>query len=893
MSDLSGFDSDFQSLTGFCPMPWQRRLYREHFLKGQLPAALDLPTGLAKTSVMVLWYLAAVAGAPVPRRLVYVVDRRAVVDQASAIAVDIAEKATERPVHVSTLRGQHVDNRNWLADPAGLAIVVGTVDMIGSRLLFSGYRVGSGMRPYHAGLLGVDTLLVLDEAHLVPPFQKLLQGIAGGADRFGPRHTLGMPDLPPFRLISLSATGRSLDGDLFRLDDEDLRHIVVKQRLCAGKTAKIVCVDSAALVKTLAEHAWRLAGQRSGSGRCIVFCDRRDTAEKVKEALTKKEPPSQVELFVGGRRIREREDAARKLEELGFIAGKTGTIVGPRFLVATSAAEVGVDLDADDMVCDVVAWERMVQRFGRVNRRGDGHAYIVIVDADTETEPKAKKPEAPTAAETQKIAAYRRRSTVKTLLREKLSGDVSPGRLMDASRDPKLRPLIAEATTPAPLYPALTRPLVDAWSMTSLDHHPGRPDRVEPWLRGWIDDDPPQTTVVWRRHLPVRTQGESETDAEVTAFFNAASPHVSEELETESYRARDWLIERASKVVKLGGKQSDDTNADQDATTLNPRDIAVIVLGVKGDRVGQFTVDELAAASDARTKENKERILRIVAYATLIIDARFGGLRDGLLADDDLSTARAADDGQPWLGDTTDDPPAVGFRIRRETPSDDAKPSGRGVHRFAIRRSEEGEDLELLIVEGGGSEERRAVGPAQTLLAHQCWVETRMLAIADRLGLTGHDRDALAIAARLHDQGKGTERWQRAFNAPAQGGPYAKTEGPVNVKRLDSYRHEFGSLPFAEADAAFQALPPAHQDLVLHLIAAHHGYARPVIGADGCDDAPPTALAARTRDVALRFARLQRQWGPWGLAWWETLLRAADQWASRDNDNPASRGEIE
>jgi hypothetical protein len=27
-----------------------------------------------------------------------------------------------------------------------------------------------------------------------------------------------------------------------------------------------------------------------------------------------------------------------------------------------------------------------------------------------------------------------------------------------------------------------------------------------------------------------------------------------------------------------------------------------------------------------------------------------------------------------------------------------------------------------------------------------------------------------------------------------------------------------------------------------------------------------------------------QHWGPWGLAWWEALLRAADQQASRDND---------
>ena len=70
----------------------------------------------------------------------------------------------------------------------------------------------------------------------------------------------------------------------------------------------------------------------------------------------------------------------------------------------------------------------------------------------------------------------------------------------------------------------------------------------------------------------------------------------------------------------------------------------------------------------------------------------------------------------------------------------------------------------------------------------------------------------------------------------------------------------------------------------LHLIAAHHGFARPILRTDGCDDAPPSALVERARTIALRFARLEERWGPWGLAWWETLLRAADSGASREND---------
>src|SRR5206468_12394217 len=50
----------------------------------------------------------------------------------------------------------------------------------------------------------------------------------------------------------------------------------------------------------------------------------------------------------------------------------------------------------------------------------------------------------------------------------------------------------------------------------SSDLHTGRPE-VGPWLRGWIDEDQPHTSVVWRRHLPVRIRGGVASDGEVEA----------------------------------------------------------------------------------------------------------------------------------------------------------------------------------------------------------------------------------------------------------------------------------------------------------------------------------------------------------------------------------------
>jgi len=76
------FDDAFEALTGHAPFPWQQRLYHEWFAKGEIPPSCNLPTGLGKTSVVPSWLIALANGAKVPRRLVYVVNRRTAVDQA-------------------------------------------------------------------------------------------------------------------------------------------------------------------------------------------------------------------------------------------------------------------------------------------------------------------------------------------------------------------------------------------------------------------------------------------------------------------------------------------------------------------------------------------------------------------------------------------------------------------------------------------------------------------------------------------------------------------------------------------------------------------------------------------------------------------------------------------
>jgi CRISPR-associated endonuclease/helicase Cas3 len=290
---------------------------------------------------------------------------------------------------------------------------------------------------------------------------------------------------------------------------------------------------------------------------------------------------------------------------------------------------------------------------------------------------------------------------------------------------------------------------------------------------------------------------------------------------------------------------------------------------------------DLKSAEDKGHKKEHEELL---AGATLVLDARLGGLKDGLLDDKEASEPRTADDERPWLGQG-----GVGFRVRRIEASAAVTHDGdwRERFRFALAATEDGEVVRWLVVDkwrhDAATEEDRSAGNPQLLDEHQSWAERRARGLAERLQLEPAYAEMLVTTAVLHDEGKRSKRWQQAFNAPDDR-PYAKTKGPINYVLLDGYRHELGTLLRVEGDERLLGLPDDLRDLALHLIAAHHGFARPVIGTSGCEDQPPSVLDQHAAEIALRFARLQARWGPWGLAWWEALLRAADQQASRDND---------
>ncbi len=918
--DEARLRATFSALTaedgeGHPPFRWQMRLLHR-LLDADPPPFLDIPTGLGKTSAMALWLIAIAEGAELPRRLVYIVDRRAVVDQATRFAErlrgnmlsELAERLDLDPsvgLPVSTLRGSFTDNRDWLEDPSKPAIVVGTIDMVGSRLLFEGYGVSRRMRPYHAGLLSVDALVLLDEAHLCPPFEALLRQVESrGEGRLGP---MGGPDstTPPFRLMSLSATGRNeaptQPEALFSLEAKDRGETEIEQRLSARKLLKVEKLPAGAnLARDLAERAVAVGCTRPFS-RVLVYCHHRSDAVEVKTMIDRAcgrrkrsgdhAEEHRSELLVGERRVRERVGLEAWLDEQGFLGAARQPASAPTFLVATSAGEVGVDLNADHMVCDLVAYERMVQRLGRVNRRGGAHRRAVI---DVLALPPALKAKAPKEAKEKAHRDFEAWLAPLDLLPPAEDGrrDASPANVVAVKTDHP--DIVRAASTPAPLHPELTRPLLDAWAMTSLKQHEGRPE-IAPWLRGWEDDEP-QTTVVWRKHLPcVRTDGETSVPSSMVGeYFRVAPVHTTERLEAASTRVFDWMLKRSAKLAK---------RPEAHDLAIRDDEIVVILIDRAGEHRAHLSLRELqrlaapaksfSLREDLRRRDRRKREWRDrnLPGAVMIVDFRFCGVRDGMLDENSESAAATADADEDWRRIPAPmahgSRPLIGFRVEGvdgEQTEPSAHDEWRHIRTFETRFDARGAPTSRLYVfkwpdDPNDEDARSVLSSPQTLRDHAEQVARHTRALAQRLGLPKEETDALVTAARMHDDGKAAERWQNAMNAPRDDGrPYAKTKGGGNPRLLEGYRHEFGSLLKAEG-AKF---PDDMRDLILHLIAAHHGYARPIISPAGCEDGPPSMLEAKAGDAARRFARLQKRYGPWGLAWREAILRAADQSASRE-----------
>lgn len=821
------------------------------------------------------------------------------------------------------------DNGEWKQNPARAAIIIGTVDMIGSKLLFSGYGDGRYGRAHHAGLVGQDALFVHDEAHLESAFDELLTGVVKE------QHRMGEPR--PIRVMRLSATTRGGGAEHhggtdanspFGIDDDDRQDQVVSQRLGARKSLTIIDADKGKVVARIAEEALRLGASPS---RVLVYVRSPEDVARITEIIEKKLDDGGatcIAKLTGTIRGKERNELAESEVFRAFKAGSDRSSPLPHslYLVSTSAGEVGVDLDADHLVCDLTTLDSMAQRFGRVNRLGgDGRQsqIVIVIEGLSEKKQSGKKSDDSSKGKNKSPNSYEV-ATEKTgaILRKIVAsgGSVSPaalGLFLEKLTDEDKK----VAFSPVPTILPVTDILFDHWSLTSIaGEMPGRP-QVEPHLHGVADWEPSETHVAWRADITLLAaaggkdrsgKGQPCSHDDIGEVFNAFPLHSTEQLRDRTDRVQAALRKIAERLKKQAQHQAALTPADNSDseelhdtsneteggaakgkdTPIEPNPWVVLM---RNGSVKWVRLEDIAPSD----KDDAKRAQRSLSFATVVLPAEVGGLKEGML---DGYEPAPADARSLDVGEVTRE--GVPARHRVIVKGDVAHPLLRGhiangVTKAIVILVPGDEDAEPVRIEYRVARgQDREPGERVELSEHNDAVAAAAERIGRALGLDDQLVTALRIAGRWHDAGKARAIWQGYANNPNGAVPIAKSDRYGHWKQLAGYRHEFGSLHDAASADEIRSLDTDTRDLVLHLIAAHHGWARPYFEPRHFDPGEPPRAGGKPRPTAdserlaveamQRFARLQQRYGRWGLAWLESILRCADAAGSESSSGGAA-----
>jgi CRISPR-associated endonuclease/helicase Cas3 len=246
-------------------------------------------------------------------------------------------------------------------------------------------------------------------------------------------------------------------------------------------------------------------------------------------------------------------------------------------------------------------------------------------------------------------------------------------------------------------------------------------------------------------------------------------------------------------------------------------------------------------------------------------------------------------------------------------------PDERGIV-LATRRLLESTTSWFLPISDEGEDDRSRTTREQpvSLADHTRHVRDEVTRTVDTLPFNGLG-DAYRLAADLHDLGKADERFQAILRRTDRTDAWlltgmdsallAKSDGlpqtPLQRKEAreraglpEGFRHEMLSVQIVEHGKLIADKNP-YRSLILHLVAAHHGYGRPFppivmdresleVSVNGVTlpgsvrlEVPPHRIDS---GIAERFWNLTREYGWWGLAYLEAILRLADQQASADED---------
>lgn len=419
---VKDFGSFFSAVhDGAQPYSWQQAVLEKLVASGDWPSLISAPTGSGKSAVIDIHVfaraLAIQDGKKLPRRLALVVGRRALVDSQaeqatqlqrllstpgdSAILREVADLLMRddygygKPLGVSVIRGGITPDRGWIDHPTLTQILCMTPDMFGSRLLHRGYGEAVRARPRSAGLLGFDTVAVIDEAHLNVQLTHTARRVGEIVSKSKLVETV-----PALQVVELTATPQTQTSSSVEVTEESLdanssSDQLLGQRLRAPKTLRLHSLKTWPLPKSgkvrqsgiveICEVVKELRARTRGTVGVIL--NRVADAVSVQQALSKDGFNSVL-----------RVGPMRRLSSIE-VEAKHPTLLTPEgdpkvdFLVATQTIEVGVDLDLHGMLTEIASASALIQRVGRLNRRGLlDECEVVVIGPENNTNVESAHP---------------------------------------------------------------------------------------------------------------------------------------------------------------------------------------------------------------------------------------------------------------------------------------------------------------------------------------------------------------------------------------------------------------------------------------------------------------------------------------------------------------------
>ena len=585
----------------------------------------------------------------------------------------------EAPLAAQRLRGGAPLENDWARTPTQPVILCSTVDQIGSRLLFRGYGVSHRMKPVHAGLLGTDTLVLLDEAHLSEPFRQTLTDM----------REIGNAAV---RMVWLSATPSEFAKHRFPqppadYDQPAYDHPVLKARLHARKPAKLKVVRGApeegfaAAARTLADQL-RATGVAAPAVGVVV--NRVDLARSIFENLRREEASDAILLIgrsrgVGRDRIvdtlsRVRTGASRTQATSTHPAATAGdqpdlplfpetpgdSPVRPLYVVATQCLEVGVDLDLDGLVTQAASLDALRQRFGRLNRAGrrvQAAGAILALPGDI-----VKKAD-------DAVYGDRLLKTWDALARMARGNEVNFGIAAFETRRRECSIDIETLAAPRAHAPVLMPAYLDLWSQTSP------PSAADPdvglFLHG-VERASAGVSLVWRSDVTEADLAPDAVGDRLRTLLTLVPPRAEEMVEVPLWAARTWL---------LGHSDSAEAASVSDAPERDRGEEPDAGSGARGRWAFRW-----AGADDPRTA--KVSPSRLQPGDVLVVPATYGGC-------DEFGWAPACTDPVADVADAAARP----FRRRRHAVriAPDVAPEAGQWERLSEILADEGTEGLLLV----------------------------------------------------------------------------------------------------------------------------------------------------------------------------------------------------